>query len=44
MQNNTFAKWKHLRETKHTHNPVDDAMGNAEVLVKMKKMGLNIKF
>lgn len=43
MKKDTFAKWKHLRDTKHTHNPVDDAMGNAEVLLKMKKMGLNIK-
>ena len=43
MQKDTYAKWKHLRDTKHTHNPVDDAMGNAEVLVKMKKMGLKIK-
>jgi hypothetical protein len=24
--------WKHLRITKHTHNPVDDAKGNAEAL------------
>jgi hypothetical protein len=27
--------WKHLRDTKHTHNPVDDALGNAEALIKM---------
>jgi len=38
------ASWKFLRETKHTHNPVDDAMGNAEALLKMEKMGLKIKF
>ena len=25
-----------------THNPVDDAMGNAEALLKMKEMGLKI--
>jgi hypothetical protein len=24
--------WKRLRKTPHTHNPVDDAMGNAEAL------------
>jgi len=37
--------WKRkLRKTKHTHNPVDDAKGNAEALVAMKEMGLNIKF
>jgi len=26
---------KKLRKTKHTHNPVDDAMGNAEALLAM---------
>jgi len=36
------AQWKHLRKTSHTHNPVDDAMGNAEALLEMKKMGLKI--
>ncbi len=40
MQKNMFVKWKHLRETKHTHNPIDDAKGNAEALLKMAKMGL----
>jgi len=39
----TFAQWRHLRKTAHTHNPVDDAKGNAEVLLFMKnEMGLNI--
>jgi len=42
--NDTYAKWRHLRVTKHTHNPVDDSMGNAEALLAMQKMGLNIKF
>lgn len=28
-------KFTHLRETTHTHNPVDDAKGNAEALLKM---------
>ena len=43
VEKDTFAKWKHLRKTAHTHNPVDDAMGNAEVLLLMKKeMGLKI--
>lgn len=31
----TFAKWKNLRDTKHTHHPVDDAIGNAEALLKI---------
>jgi len=40
----TFATFKHLRKSKHTHNPVDDAMGNAEALMHMKEsMGLKIK-
>ena len=43
IEKDTFAKWKHLRKTKHTHNPVDDAMGNAEVLWIMKnEMDLKI--
>ena len=38
-------EWKiKLRITKHTHNPLDDAMGNVEALLAMQKMGLNIKF
>ncbi|HII15796.1 MAG TPA: exonuclease [Nanoarchaeota archaeon] len=37
--------FKHLRETKHTHNALDDAMGNAEALLKLKKEhGLKIQF
>lgn len=43
MKGDTRARWKHLRTTKHTHNPVDDARGNAEALLKMKQMGLKIK-
>lgn len=27
--------WKRLRQTKHDHNPVHDAMGNAEALAKL---------
>lgn len=38
MKDSTFKK---LRDTKHTHHPVDDSKGNAEVLLKMiKDMGL----
>jgi len=40
MQKNMHVKWKHLRQTKHSHHPVDDAKGNAEALLKMGKMGL----
>ena len=40
-----FANFKHLRRTKHTHNPVDDARGNAEALLQLKEQfGLNITF
>ncbi len=41
-QNNMQAKWKYFRKTKHTHNPVDDAIGNAESIIEMKNRGLNI--
>jgi hypothetical protein len=30
------SNFKHLRVTKHTHNPVDDAKGNAEAFITMK--------
>jgi len=29
------SKWKRLRDTKHTHNALDDARGNAEALRKI---------
>ncbi len=39
----TFANFKHLRETRHTHHPVDDAKGNAEALLKLRRdLGLKI--
>ena len=36
---NTFKAnhWKKFRKTKHTHNPVDDALGNAQAVIKMKE-------
>jgi hypothetical protein len=43
MKMDTFVKWKHLRKTVHDHNPVNDAKGNAEVLLQMQEMGLKIK-
>ena len=42
MQKDTFVNFKHLRKTKHTHHPLDDARGNAEALLQMKEMGLKI--
>lgn len=36
--------FKHLRKTRHTHHPVDDAMGNAEAMLVMRdEMGLKIR-
>jgi hypothetical protein len=32
-----FKNFKHLRKTKHTHHPVDDARGNAEALLQIKE-------
>ena len=43
MKMDSQASWKHLRKTKHTHQPIDDAMGNAEAILEMQKMGLKIK-
>lgn len=38
--------WKRkYRKTRHTHNPVDDAMGNAEALIAFRdELGLKIKY
>ncbi|MEO7312453.1 MAG: 3'-5' exoribonuclease [Chitinophagaceae bacterium] len=36
-------EWKRLfRKTKHDHNPVNDAIGNAEALLAMKELGLKM--
>ena len=40
----SFASWKHLRRTAHDHHPVNDAIGNAEVILYMKnELGLKLK-
>jgi len=40
----TFQNFKHLRKTTHTHNPLDDAKGNAEALLYMKQeLGLQMR-
>ena len=45
MEKYTFTNFKHLRFNRHSHNPVDDARGNAEALLRMKnELGLKIKF
>ncbi len=44
IEKDTFKNFKHLRQTAHTHHPVDDAKGNAEALLIMKKkMELKIR-
>ena len=44
MDTGLNAEWKRkYRKTRHTHNPVDDAKGNAEALLEMKKLGLKIQ-
>lgn len=41
----TFQNFKHLRRTAHTHDPLDDARGNAEALLHMKtELGLKIRW
>jgi hypothetical protein len=42
FERDTFVNFKHLRQTAHTHHPVEDAKGNAEALLRMKELGLKI--
>lgn len=37
-----YYKWKQHRITKHTHNPVDDAKGNAEALLYLYSQGFRL--
>ncbi len=36
------SDWKSMRETSHTHNALDDAVGNAEALLAISSRGLVI--
>jgi len=37
------SHFKHLRKTKHSHNALDDAIGNAEVVLEIiNKFDLDI--
>lgn len=36
LARDTSQSFKHLRKTRHTHHPVDDARGNAEALLAMR--------
>lgn len=40
LQKDVQKRWKKLRTTVHDHNPMNDARGNAEALIKMRDMGL----
>ena len=41
--NNMYYKWKEHRITKHSHNPLDDCMGNAEALLYLQSQGFKLK-
>jgi hypothetical protein len=38
LTSNFFSSFKHLRKTSHDHNPLNDALGNAEALTAMCEM------
>ncbi len=43
LEEDFYYNWKHLRKTRHTHHPVDDAKGNAEAVIALnKKYGMNL--
>jgi hypothetical protein len=45
LTKNAKTSFKHLRKTKHDHNPVNDATGNAEALLYMRdEMGYKVKY
>lgn len=43
FMNDSQYQWKKHRKTRHTHHPVDDAKGNAEALLWLKRQGFKIK-
>lgn len=43
LKQDARAQWKHLKKSKHNHNALSDAMGNAEAILEIQKMGLKIK-
>jgi hypothetical protein len=38
------ASFKHLRRTAHTHDPLDDARGNAEAMLALPGLGLKVSW
>lgn len=43
FMNDPYYRWKKHRITKHTHDPVDDAKGNAEALLYLISKGFKLK-
>lgn len=41
--NDLYYNWKRHRQTRHTHNPVDDAKGNAEAVLYLIDQGFKLK-
>lgn len=39
---NMHVNGKNFRKTKHTHHPVDDAKGTAEIILELERLGLKI--
>lgn len=44
LARDVFASFKHLRRTAHTHDPLDDARGNAEAMLALKELGLKVSW
>lgn len=44
LERTMFKNFKHLRKTTHDHNPLNDAIGNAEAMLQLKEAGLAINF
>jgi len=42
FEKDLYYKWKQHRISKHTHDPVDDARGNAEALLYLLNKGLKL--
>lgn len=43
MKMDAKSRWKYLRDAEHNHDPLSDAMGNAQALLKIRDMGFKIK-
>lgn len=46
LKNDYFAasEWKKFRKTRHSHDPVDDARGNAEALLEIRSRGFKFPY